>query len=583
MVTTDCSILPSPTLKDLFSKGTKFRLSSSIDSCLLKAIEKGISSFVVKLEDSLGVQGIFSHWKATILEKASKKLTKLNSKSTSPVMSSSDLVALKKFHRDFVISYVDKCSNNFVFTCKKFYLECLLSEVNSSSQTYSRCSLSSQDVLLKHQDFCKSFGFKCNPTLPFLYAVWKFHKNPIKPRFIVASCNTSLTDVSKWLSHCFKAILPSVHDLWKDLLKNADVSTDSSWILKDSVGVVPVLKFLNSSRSISEKSTPLCLQTFDFTTLYTKLDLEDLRVRIRSLMTKVFDYRLERDRCKALLVEKSALHFDFSWLKSKNQDVDKRKKRFTKIVDKDDICSWLDFLLDNLYISLGDSLFKQSIGIPMGTNCAVFLANFYLFTYEFDFMERLIFANTCPIFLHKLCNVRRFVDDLFVPDIPFFQEFLYINSNALGGGIYPKDFCELNCTSNSDSCAFLDLKISQSSFGFEVDIYDKRLQPEYSNLKIIRMPHFSSNISDTAKYGVISSQLCRFSRLCSTKSAFVTQSCHLILLLIEKRYSFNKILKKVRSFMNRSKFIFGISAFGMFKMIKCKFYRSGELKSPLNS
>ena len=89
----------------------------------------------------------------------------------------------------------------------------------------------------------------------------------------------------------------------------------------------------------------------------------------------------------------------------------------------------------------------------MGTNCAVFLANFYLFTYEF----------------HKLCNVRRFVDDVFVPDIPFFQEFLYINSNALGGGIYPKDFCELNCTSNSDSCAFLDLKISQSSFGFKVD------------------------------------------------------------------------------------------------------------------
>lgn len=55
------------------------------------------------------------------------------------------------------------------------------------------------------------------------------------------------------------------------------------------------------------------------------------------------------------------------------------------------------FLLDILYISLGDSLFKQSIGIPMGTNCVVFLANFYLFTYEFDFIERLISTNTCPM------------------------------------------------------------------------------------------------------------------------------------------------------------------------------------------
>ena len=123
-----------------------------------------------------------------------------------------------------------------------------------------------------------------------------------------------------------------------------------------------------------------------------------------------------------MLVEKSSLHFDFICLKNKNVDVDNRKKRFTKVVDKDDLWSWLDFLLNNLYISIGDSLFKQTIGIPMGTNCAVFLANFYLFTYEFDFMERLISKGTCLVFLHKLCNVRWFVDDCFVRVIPSFQE-----------------------------------------------------------------------------------------------------------------------------------------------------------------
>lgn len=231
VVTTDCSILPSNSLKELFSKGTKFRLSSSVDSCLLKAIEKGISSFGIKLEESLGVQGIFSHCIAIIVSKVSSKLKEFRLKSTPSVsnsLSSSDLVALRKFHRDFVISYVDKCSNNFVFTCKKFYLECLLGEVNSSSQTYTSCPLSPQEVILKQQDFCKSLGFKCNPCLPYLYTIWKFHKNPKKPRFIAASCNTSLTSVSKWLSHCFKAILPSVHELWKNLLKEVDVPTDSS-------------------------------------------------------------------------------------------------------------------------------------------------------------------------------------------------------------------------------------------------------------------------------------------------------------------------------------------------------------------
>ena len=85
--------------------------------------------------------------------------------------------------------------------------------------------------------------------------------------------------------------------------------------------------------------------------------MDDLKERIKALISKVFAYRFEKDRCKALLVEKSSLHFDFMWLKNKNVDVDNIKKRFTKVVDKDDLWSWLDFLFNNLYISIGDSPF----------------------------------------------------------------------------------------------------------------------------------------------------------------------------------------------------------------------------------
>lgn len=116
----------------------------------------------------------------------------------------------------------------------------------------------------------------------------------------------------------------------------------------------------------------------------------------------VFKLRLDKDRCRMLRVEKTALCFDFQWLNNRCHDIEPRKRRYTKIVGVEDICSWIDFLLDNLYISVGDSLFQQIIGIPMGTNCAVFLANFYLFTYEFEFMKRLISNNTCPTILHKL-------------------------------------------------------------------------------------------------------------------------------------------------------------------------------------
>ncbi len=55
--------------------------------------------------------------------------------------------------------------------------------------------------------------------LPFLCAVWKFHKNPIKLKFICAASSTSLTEVSKWLSSFFKAMFPVVNDLWVSKLK----------------------------------------------------------------------------------------------------------------------------------------------------------------------------------------------------------------------------------------------------------------------------------------------------------------------------------------------------------------------------
>jgi hypothetical protein len=160
----------------------------------------------------------------------------------------------------------------------------------------------------------------------------------------------------------------------------------------------------------------------------------------------------------------------------------------------------------NLFLCFGQGVYRQCIGIPMGTNCVVYLANLYLFTYEFDFIKCLLNSNTCPVVLHRLSLVRRFVDDLFVPDFPDFVKFMYLNQDSFGSSIYPKTSCELNYTSKGFSCNFLDLAVSQSPQGLSCDIFDKCSQPEYEGIEMIRMPHVHSNISMTAKLGVINSQ-----------------------------------------------------------------------------
>jgi len=177
-------------------------------------------------------------------------------------------------------------------------------------------------------------------------------------------------------------------------LKKADVPCVSSWILNDSTGVVEVINKLNLLISEVDKASPLLMQSFDFSTLYTKIDLMDLKACMRVLINKVFNWMLKLHHFKLLMVQKPALNFRFLWLKNKAEiDLFENLHSF-KLGEASDLISWLDFLLDNLFPCFGHCVYRQCIGIPMGTNCVVCLANFYLFTYEFDFIKCLLKSNT---------------------------------------------------------------------------------------------------------------------------------------------------------------------------------------------
>ncbi len=45
------------------------------------------------------------------------------------------------------------------------------------------------------------------------------------------------------------------------------------------------------------------------------------------------------------------------------------------------------FLIDNIYVKFDDNIYRQTLGIPMATDCAPVLADLYLYTYEYDFLD----------------------------------------------------------------------------------------------------------------------------------------------------------------------------------------------------
>ena len=46
----------------------------------------------------------------------------------------------------------------------------------------------------------------------------------------------------------------------------------------------------------------------------------------------------------------------------------------------------LTFLLGNIFTQFGTKLYRQVVGIPMGTNCAPLAADLFLYCYKMDFI-----------------------------------------------------------------------------------------------------------------------------------------------------------------------------------------------------
>ena len=64
-----------------------------------------------------------------------------------------------------------------------------------------------------------------------------------------------------------------------------------------------------------------------------------------------------------------------------------------KKFSESDIFNMLEFLIDNIFVMLGERVFQQTVGIPMDRNCAPLLADLFLYSYEADFIQGILKKN----------------------------------------------------------------------------------------------------------------------------------------------------------------------------------------------
>ena len=118
------------------------------------------------------------------------------------------------------------------------------------------------------------------------------------------------------------------------------------------------------------------------------------------------------------------------------------------------MCEALIYLLDNIHIRFGTKLYRQIVGIPMGTNCAPLVADLFLFCYERDFMTSLSDVKETEI-IEAFKSTSRYLDELLNIDSPFFD--------GMVNRICPPEL-QLNKDNISDNEGpFLDLHLSISN------------------------------------------------------------------------------------------------------------------------
>ena len=539
VITGDLSIIPNEKLRTIIRKGPKYRIPNTINwnynfKLLMDAVEDHARKWVKREEVNINC---LSEWIKAIRELIYKRFNILKTKmkpKTSNIFNDENVIkCLTELQNKFVILPADKAQNNIIFVCKKYYIQCLVDELgvntDSPSSTYKLETLSKQEIINNQMSAISSFGInvkKEDHDLPCLYWLPKMHKTPYKQRYIAGSYRCSTKPVSIKLTKILTGIKEGLQKYCETSYSRSGIN--QMWILKNSKSLLENLK----SRTFHKITS---ISTYDFSTLYTTIPHTTLKARLAELIKRSFFYKNGTRRYKYLIINEhnNSSYFVREYSNSNN--------KYTE----SDIISMINFLIDNIYVEFGGHIFRQTIGIPMGTNCAPLLADLFLYSYEAGFIQELL-TNKKKHIAQKFNHTFRYIDDVLSLSNPRFGNYLH--------QIYPDELDIKNTTDTYNSASYLDLKLNIDNEGhLTTNLYDKRDEFSFS---IVNFPFLDSNIPTSPAYGVYISQLIRYARACSNYNDFCTRSRTLIDKLITQGYTKEKLKIATKKFCGRKSEIF---------------------------
>jgi len=379
------------------------------------------------------------------------------------------------------------------------------------SLTYCLQNETELEVCAKLKVLLEARGFKLTKgemNLPFMYWAAKMHKNPVSERYITTSIDTITKKLSQLVCKCLKLVQQQVkrHCNYKGNLDGLN----RFWIASSSEPVLQGVRKLNLLRLAKN------LATYDFSTLYTNIPHQRLKDQMRWVINLAF---------------KNNKGYPFMNVWGRGASWRKKQNKEKTMVDKKKLIELVEFLLDNLYVKCGDMVFRQMIGIPMGSDCAPFLANLYLFACEYQWLDKQLKRGSSGLALaRKFKWTYRYIDDL-----------LTFNNDGILGirykEVYGLDLVLKKETKRDSKGSFLDLDLTLNNGCCQLSTYDKR---DAFPFDVRSFPDLTGNLPFKESHGVLIGQLVRFGKSCDFANHFFSRVKSLTKRLL--RQSFNEKL-----------------------------------------
>ena len=489
ILTGDLRILENNHLRELIQKGPNFREPKSVNwkRCRDK-IKEGLDVCSDKMIVDKEIRGEEMYpWKNEVLRRVDEKIRSLKHrikpKRSKQVLKRPDVVEyLTQLHKNYVLVPIDKAGNNIAIVCKIYYVEVILKEIGqigTGNSTYEKTTKNRDEIVEENMMYSKQhLGLEVEYSekdVPIMYWIPKMHKDPPGARFIIASKQCSTKKISKAVSSTFKLIYNQIENFHKKakFLSNYN----KFWVLQNTEPVLDIIKQINRKKGAKY------IATYDFSTLYTKLPHDKLVKELHNLIEFAYD----GGNKKYIKINKWGKAF---WGK-KTRDSIGFTRNSLKIAMK--------HLIQNCYFTVGNTVLRQAIGIPMGIDPAPFWANIFLYAYEVEYISQLITTDKGKA--RCFHSTKRFIDDLCA-----------LNDGGEFGraykDIYPEEL-DLKIEHSGLHASFLNLDITIRNGLFIYKLFDKRDDFPFS---IVRMPYISSNIAESIFYSAMVGEFLRIAR-----------------------------------------------------------------------